>query len=294
MSRVPRGGALALPAAVVALCGAVAAPAGGDVVVADDLVVQGAACVGTDCVDGEAFGTDVVRLKENNTRLRFEDTSTGGAPTNDWELTANDTGSGGMSYFGVLDVTGARQTLRVRAGAPTDALTLAAGGVVSLPQGPLLAAIDGTTTENPSPVDGAALLTALAALPISTYHGTGDPSAARHAGPPAAAFNAAFGVGGGGDVAPADLAGGALAVMKEVAARVASATTAARGPQGAEGATGATGPAGPPGADGGAPSTSQVDAFTRRLRRLASSQRTLVRRSGSLAKRIDRLRAASR
>ena len=45
-------------------------------------------CVGFDCVNGESFGFDTVRLKENNLRLHFDDTrprrrspeTTGGSP----------------------------------------------------------------------------------------------------------------------------------------------------------------------------------------------------------------------
>src|SRR5207237_8729340 len=47
-----------------------------DDVISDDLIVQGSACVGLDCVNNESFGFDTVRLKENNTRLQFDDTST--------------------------------------------------------------------------------------------------------------------------------------------------------------------------------------------------------------------------
>ncbi len=49
-----------------------------DDVIPDDLIVQGSACVGLDCVNGEVFGFDTVRLKENNTRLQFDDTSGAG------------------------------------------------------------------------------------------------------------------------------------------------------------------------------------------------------------------------
>src|SRR5262249_54121814 len=48
-----------------------------DQVIADDLIVQGSACIGLDCVNNESFGFDTIRLKENNTRIKFDDTSTG-------------------------------------------------------------------------------------------------------------------------------------------------------------------------------------------------------------------------
>ena len=48
-----------------------------DQVIPDDLIVQGSLCVGFDCVNNESFGFDTIRLKENNTRIKFEDTSVG-------------------------------------------------------------------------------------------------------------------------------------------------------------------------------------------------------------------------
>src|SRR5205823_14163606 len=47
-----------------------------DVVTADDAIIQGSLCVGLDCVVNESFGFDTIRLKENNTRIKFDDTST--------------------------------------------------------------------------------------------------------------------------------------------------------------------------------------------------------------------------
>src|SRR5438128_3503978 len=77
-----------------------------DTVIPDDLIVQGSACVGLDCVDGEAFGFDTIRLKENNTRIKFDDTSTSpGFPNNDSQLTANDSASGGLNKFSIENTT---------------------------------------------------------------------------------------------------------------------------------------------------------------------------------------------
>ena len=63
--------------------------AAADFVIADDLIVQGSACVGLDCVNNEPFGFDTIKLKENNLRIKFEDTSVAPFPTNDWQLTAS-------------------------------------------------------------------------------------------------------------------------------------------------------------------------------------------------------------
>jgi hypothetical protein len=93
-----------------------------DQVIPDDLIVQGSICVGLDCVNNESFGFDTIRLKENNTRIKFEDTSVGTFPSNDWQLTANDSASGGQNKFAIEDVTGARVPLTVEAGATTNSV----------------------------------------------------------------------------------------------------------------------------------------------------------------------------
>src|SRR5690242_17047184 len=80
--------------------------AAADDVIPDDLIVQGSACVGLDCVNNESFGFDTLRLKENNTRIKFQDTSTAaGFPNNSWQLTANDSASGGLNKFSIENTT---------------------------------------------------------------------------------------------------------------------------------------------------------------------------------------------
>jgi hypothetical protein len=84
-----------------------------DEVIADDLIIQGSACVGLDCVNNEVFGFDTIRLKENNTRLQFNDTSTSaGFPTNNWQIRANSSASGGASFLSFVDqgATGTSET----------------------------------------------------------------------------------------------------------------------------------------------------------------------------------------
>jgi hypothetical protein len=103
-----------------------------DVVVADDSIVTGSLCVGFDCVDGESFGFDTIKMKENNTRLRFEDTSVGTFPTNDWQIIANDSASGGANYLAIEDMTGLRVPFKVAAGAATNALVIDSAGRVGL------------------------------------------------------------------------------------------------------------------------------------------------------------------
>ncbi len=104
-----------------------------DQVIPDDLIVQGSACVGLDCVNNENFGFDTIRLKENNLRIHFDDTSTQvGFPANDWRLVANDSASGGSSKFSIEDSTGARTPFTVTAGAATNSIFVDSTGRVGL------------------------------------------------------------------------------------------------------------------------------------------------------------------
>ncbi|MCM3878308.1 MAG: tail fiber domain-containing protein [Thermoanaerobaculia bacterium] len=101
-----------------------------DVVTPDDSIIQGSLCVGLDCVNNESFGFDTIRLKENNTRIGFADTSVGAFPTNDWQLTANDSASGGADKFSIEDITGAKVPFTVTAGAATNSLFVDSTGRV--------------------------------------------------------------------------------------------------------------------------------------------------------------------
>jgi hypothetical protein len=104
-----------------------------DQVYADDLIVQGSQCVGFDCVDGESFGYDTIRLKENNLQIAFDDTSaTAGFPANDWTIIANDAADGGANYLAFYDATGGRVPFKVVAGARTNALYVDSIGRIGL------------------------------------------------------------------------------------------------------------------------------------------------------------------
>src|SRR5947209_4411851 len=104
-----------------------------DLVTAQNEEIQGSLCVGLDCVTGESFGFDTIRLKENNTRIKFDDTSTSaGFPNNDWQLTANDSGSGGANKFSIEDITGSKVPFTITAGAPTNSIFVASNGKLGL------------------------------------------------------------------------------------------------------------------------------------------------------------------
>jgi len=104
-----------------------------DVVQPDDYIIQNSLCVGTDCVNGEDFNFDTIRLKENNLRIKFEDTSsTGSFPSNDWQIRINDSRDGGKNTFSVEDVTGGRIPFLIEAPAPTNALYVEDTGDIGL------------------------------------------------------------------------------------------------------------------------------------------------------------------
>ncbi len=122
-----------------------------DQVIPDDLIVQGSACVGLDCVNNESFGFDTIRLKENNTRIKFEDTSTGtGFPTHDWQLTANDSASGGAEKFSIEDITAATVPFTITGSAPTNSIFVDSTGRLGLRTATPVLDIHVSTTNTPA------------------------------------------------------------------------------------------------------------------------------------------------
>ena len=95
-----------------------------------DLTVRSSLCVGLDCVDTETYGFSTIKLKENNLRITFEDTSTGTFPGNDWEVFVNDSENGGLNRYTVRDVSNARNIFTLEAGAPSNALYVENSGEV--------------------------------------------------------------------------------------------------------------------------------------------------------------------
>lgn len=111
----------------------VASVAIADIQQLDDVIIDGSLCVGQDCVNGESFGFDTIRVKENNLRINFQDTSASASfPSNDWRLVANDSSNGGANYFAIEDSDASRQVFRVDAGAPANALRVDSSGDVGI------------------------------------------------------------------------------------------------------------------------------------------------------------------
>ena len=117
---------LALTSSALCLIGGFALA---DQVILDDLIVDGSACIGFDCVNGESFGFDTIRIKENNLRIRAIDTSSSASfPSNDWQITFNDSANGGANKFSIDDIDGGRTPFTIEAGAPSHALYVDDGG----------------------------------------------------------------------------------------------------------------------------------------------------------------------
>ncbi|KMW58583.1 hypothetical protein AIOL_003561 [Candidatus Rhodobacter oscarellae] len=104
-----------------------------DQVILDDLIVDGSLCVGFDCTNGESFGFDTIRLKENNLRIKFQDTSNSASfPTTDWQITANDSSNGGQNKFSIDNIDGGRTPFTILAGAPSHSLYVDNSGDIGL------------------------------------------------------------------------------------------------------------------------------------------------------------------
>src|SRR4030095_5096512 len=128
-----------------------------DFVIADDLIVQGSACVGLDCVNGENFGFDTIRVKENNTRIQYDDTSTSaGFPTNNWQIRANSSARGGAIFLAFVDQgsTGNSETgtivFEVDAGAPANSLRVSSGGNIGIGTATPVLDVHANTTDTPA------------------------------------------------------------------------------------------------------------------------------------------------
>ena len=76
---------------VIALTSTSASAAKAPKVFSEDVVIQGSICTGFDCAKDEKFDFDTLRLKENNIRIHFQDTSSSSKFTsNDWRIIINE------------------------------------------------------------------------------------------------------------------------------------------------------------------------------------------------------------
>jgi hypothetical protein len=115
--------------ALISIAGLSSFSALADQKIQDDLVVVGSICSGLDCVNNESFGFDTIRLKENNLRIKFLDTSGSSSfPTNDWQITVNDSANGGLNKFSIDDIDSGLTPFTILAGAPANSIYVASSG----------------------------------------------------------------------------------------------------------------------------------------------------------------------
>ncbi len=101
-------------------------------VVADNLVVQGNACIGDGCGTGDADGPPLLRLKSTvATGIFFEDVTDGLTYDRDWLLQANPT-IGGPDHFFLRDVDASTTPFSVQGDAPTSSLVVTSTGKIGL------------------------------------------------------------------------------------------------------------------------------------------------------------------
>lgn len=103
----------------------------------DLLVVSEGMCVGIGCASDETLSFDTIKLKEDNLRISFIDSSSSaGFPAGDWQLRANESANGGANVF-AIDWLGTeaqvgdswlRTPFLVAENAPADALVVKGAG----------------------------------------------------------------------------------------------------------------------------------------------------------------------
>ncbi len=101
---------------------------------AADLITEGSLCVGMDCNGPQTFGFDTIRLRENNLRIKFDDTTDANStfPSNDWQITINDSTNGGLNKFSIDDITHSKVPFLIEANAPTNALYIEDDGDIGI------------------------------------------------------------------------------------------------------------------------------------------------------------------
>lgn len=121
-----------------------------DMVIADDLIVQSSLCAGLDCVDAESFGFTTIRMKENNTRIEFQDTSTGTFPTHDWWLVANDSASGAAERFYIQDLTSSTTPFSLAGSSPNNSIFVDGSGRVGFKTSTPVLELHTSDTDSPA------------------------------------------------------------------------------------------------------------------------------------------------
>ncbi len=202
-----------------------------------DFYIDGRLAFGTEIDGTESLGFATMLVEEDNIRLKFADTSTStGFPSVDWQVTINDSFTGGGSYFAVEDLTNSTVPFRVDDQAPTDSLRVDQNGRVGIGlstpatelhvmgdttlEGDFSVLSSRTAKEALEPVDAKAVLARLAELAVVEWSYRGSPDV-RHLGPVAEDFREAFQLGRNArSIHPLDVAGVALVAIQALRTEV--------------------------------------------------------------------------
>jgi|GEM_PF-1099089 len=101
-----------------------------DVVYNDNLIVHGLACIGSNCSNGDATNTLV--LKDSIIRVLFDDVPEGLTYTGDWMLEINGIQGADISRFSIRDVDNGTVPFTLAAGAPDNSLYVRSNGSLGL------------------------------------------------------------------------------------------------------------------------------------------------------------------
>lgn len=123
--REPAAGAAAAPGPDALTSSPGPQPDFATVLTGADGVIRNSLCVGFDCPNSPSFSDTTILMMENNTRIKFDDTSsTASFPNNDWEIEANSNLNGGANYLGFNDCGNSSQ-----GGCATDLVFAVESGV---------------------------------------------------------------------------------------------------------------------------------------------------------------------
>ncbi len=106
--------------------------------ISDNLIVTDRACIGPNCVSGDADSGPVLKLKENGQtgllQIKFEALGAFHPSERQWAIQANDPGaaSGANGDFLIRDLTGSKVPFRIGASAPDNALYILYNGNLGL------------------------------------------------------------------------------------------------------------------------------------------------------------------
>lgn len=99
----------------------------------ENLYVSGRLGAGDSMTSTDTFGYEAVKIKQYNTWIKFEDSSTGlGYASNDWQITVNESTYNGANKFAIDDLTGGNTPFTILAGAPDNSLFVDAYGEVGI------------------------------------------------------------------------------------------------------------------------------------------------------------------